>query len=867
MPTPPTDAGTRGSDRGSRLPAWMPPWLAAGLVVFAGGTALRLYQLGALEREAGSTAEMARWNVANVLPENVVHVAVMTMLAAAIAYARRGLAERLVVLALIGSAVSGWPISPARFLPSTSRSFGASGVLLTIVGAALVFAVLLGLSEGLRRRAKRRTGLAGWPGIGLAAVLGATPIVLASLGSTPHMDLREPVRELLVDIDSLEFVDVPDAAREAAATKGLAEWFAATRRVVITPAVYTEYDVGDKAALLFPPGTTVAFTVRPEDGPVTLRTAAGIARDTYEDERPAPLEARFEVRVDGESRFTHVQRVSGDVPAAERAWRHVGGAAGLPLEPGQRVELSITLTPGDAARALDDEALLALRMGFADPVLERVMSRPREHSSPDFPNVVLVVMDTLRADRTSTYGYARPTTPALDRLAARGLVYENAYSTSSWTWPSTASLLCGMYPDEHGVLSNEQCTLARPIDTVAEALQRAGWTTAAFACNPLIAANRGYAQGFERFEGVDAMTPSRAVMPEVLQWIRDHRGTRFFLYLHLIDPHSPHVPDEDLEAALVGVPRPTIPAEILAQKPDADAFDWLAYELGRAIVPESGVMPDPTVVLDADQRRWLSEIYDASVATGDRALGQVLDLLEELAIGESTMVVFTSDHGEELLDHGFLAHGHALHEELVRVPLVLAGPEVPRGQRVALPVSNRHVAPTLAAAAHTTLRTLGEPAFDLIRPALVKEADVGLQTSKGRWNARTPIVLEGLRRGDWKLVWALHEEGEPRPSAPATLLPVGGDADLFDLSRDPTESLDLFGASIDVGEGMARELAARCERLRARRLAGAVGAGDQASATLTALGYSGTADGDRASLDVDALIRRAREAASTQDDE
>ncbi|MEM7517007.1 MAG: sulfatase-like hydrolase/transferase, partial [Planctomycetota bacterium] len=539
----------------------------------------------------------------------------------------------LLTMGLFASALSGWPISESRFLPQLGgESLGLLGTWPFVLGAAFLLALLI---EGWNRLS---SGRGSW--------LGSLPVLALALGgfgfaayrsfavSTPQMPIRVTQRELLSGVKSLDFVTLPPQLESGIAAEETTpgEWFAETSRQVITPAIYKEYDVGDKLSLLLPPGTTVAFDVQAVDGPVRLQAAAGAALEGYEDRPESTLHfIRYEVTVNGSTRFDETLRLQGDVPPAERVWRHLEeeGERGLALQPGDRVELSLRAAadasgaPFPNANALPLAELLAVRAGFAGLTLERMEERPRTHSSPDFPNVVFVVMDTLRADRTSTYGYERPTTPALDELANRGLVYENAYSTSSWTWPSTASLLTGLYPSEHGVLSNEACTLSSPLKTVAEAMQVQGWTTAGFACNPLIAANRGYDQGFERFEDVATMTAARDVMPDVMEWLRENSGSRFFLYLQLIDPHTPHDPDPDLIEQFVQATKPDFAAEATTPLErelfaGRDEFDVATYKLGKEDAPKG---PDgkPAVdeILSAETQAWLSQIYDASVATGD----------------------------------------------------------------------------------------------------------------------------------------------------------------------------------------------------------------------------------------------------------
>jgi arylsulfatase A-like enzyme len=456
-------------------------------------------------------------------------------------------------------------------------------------------------------------------------------------------------------------------------------------------------------------------------------------------------------------------------------------------------------------------------------MLEQRWERPREATDAEHPNIVFVVMDTLRADRVTVDGYARPTSPALERLAARGISWRDAYATAPWTWPSTATLLTGLMPEEHGVESEVACWLPSELDTLAEALQQAGYTTAAWSTNPLVGPEKNFEQGFEFFDHArSTFRDGDLVMPAVLEWLGTMDGTRFFLYLHLTDPHAPHDP---LPASR------TLLARDVPTDWDQDRFEERQWALlgGEAHTPQ-GVLETERVV-PKDEQRYTNEIYDACVHTGDHWLGLLLDRIDELGLAGDTVVVFTSDHGEELFDHGLLGHSHDLHAESIRVPLVIAGPGIPAGERRTAPVSLRHVAPTLARIGGASLGNAPGAARDLVRDG--GPEDVFFSTQQGWWNGFRPVSMYGVRRGD--LVLHYVPSGGPWGAAPTP----GGAVRLFDVAADPEERHDLAAERPELVGELKRAILEHLAALERRRRASRVRAGSATEALLKRLGYAG----------------------------
>jgi arylsulfatase A-like enzyme len=323
-------------------------------------------------------------------------------------------------------------------------------------------------------------------------------------------------------------------------------------------------------------------------------------------------------------------------------------------------------------------------------------------AAPDTPNILVIVVDTLRADHLSGYGYARPTSPNLDRLAEQGVLFENAFSTSPWTKPSHASLLTGRYPHEHGA------DAAWPLDgrypTIGEALQTLGYRTGAFSAN-YETFNRisGLGRGFQHFEdffrSVSNMVAhtfygrmaeyyllhhalgleyridrSRAsgINRSVLRWIDEGRGKPFFALLNYYDSHAPYIPPQ----------------------PYRSQFSQ-EREPGGRINTDWG-MDHIYVPMTPEQLQGEVDAYDGAIAYVDDHIGKLLAELQRRGLTQNTLVVITSDHGESFGEHGLLEHNNSLYREVIHVPLIFWWPgRIPAGARITQIVTNAALPATL----------------------------------------------------------------------------------------------------------------------------------------------------------------------------
>lgn len=503
-----------------------------------------------------------------------------------------------------------------------------------------------------------------------------------------------------------------------------------------------------------------------------------------------------------------------------------------------------------ATRALSMAAPLAFAgaLAFLAAGIGRPPSPPPVGGQMPRPNLLLVVVDTLRPDHLSCYGYPRPTSPHLDALAARGIVFDDVVAQASFTMPSMATLFTGRLPFEHGVRCHPS-TLASADTTLAERFRAAGYRTGAVVSNVLLSRQWGFAQGFD-FYDVVAESPfgdaGRMLAPRALQrlgrgepadgtartaarWLRRHAGSPFFLWVHFIDPHFPY------EA----LPR-------LARKfdrGDAAPYEELLARYARGEIGRGelavGQRLAPEVLARGTDR------YDAEIAFADEGLGVLLDALEALGVAGNTLVVVTADHGESLGEHGVnFAHTFTTYESLMRVPLVVAGAGVVGGgRRVSGQASLVDVAPTLLAAAGigggAALRGRdlgagwrgdpdgeanhvaygenapllpGHPSHDLI----ASFAGMHRTGMEGKWRM--------VREWPWKLI---HIPGRPE-----------GEDLLFQLESDPGEEEDLAALKPDELNGMRARLREFLEEEAAQERATVPEVDEKTAERLRSLGYA-----------------------------
>lgn len=309
---------------------------------------------------------------------------------------------------------------------------------------------------------------------------------------------------------------------------------------------------------------------------------------------------------------------------------------------------------------------LCIILGFLLPV------QPASGAEP--PNILLLFIDTLRADHMSLYGYERATTPNIDAFAAGATTFARAYSPSSWTRASFASYFTGLYPSVHGC-EDEQGKLDPSLQTLAERLRERGYATAGFFANYNISASWGFAQGFDIYEHPPAnagypgdyqLADAAQINRRVFHWLQHESSDQpWFLFVLYIDPHDPYLPHADHSYGTPPAP------EVNGSRPYLEAI--------------KDRKPDPDLVRIQEYIRGL---YDGEIAYVDTHVGRLLELLDREGLAEDTVVIISADHGEGLWDHRqYRGHGKQVFEEQILVPLIVRWPgRSSPGSRVREPV-------------------------------------------------------------------------------------------------------------------------------------------------------------------------------------
>jgi arylsulfatase A-like enzyme len=390
------------------------------------------------------------------------------------------------------------------------------------------------------------------------------------------------------------------------------------------------------------------------------------------------------------------------------------------------------------------------------------------------PDIVLITLDTTRADRIGVYGYSGETTPNLDRFAERALVYSRAYSTATWTYPAHVSLFTGKFPTSHGARYDAAGTLlltnvvpgpprlkqyrvrglAPGERTLARILSEAGYRTGAVVAGPWLKRIMGLHDGFDSYDDENIRSMNGRIAPEVtdrgLAWIRANSDRPFFLFLNYFDPHGPRKAPEGFEREL--------PSDV----------------------------PGPP-------RSDSSRAYDAEVRFMDHHIGRLFDGLRALGRYDDTWIVVTSDHGELLGEHGRTGHGNALDEVLVRIPLIVKSPDAdaPTG-RSDMPAQQLDVFATILdrLGIEPPRGIQGQPLGRVSHPVIAELVQLDFmkgaaRRSGGTWRGHQKAYYDGR----YKFVWSSL-----------------GRHQLFDVFADPYELEDRIEVEREVAAMMQRRL-------------------------------------------------------------
>jgi arylsulfatase A-like enzyme len=552
---------------------------------------------------------------------------------------------------------------------------------------------------------------------------------------------------------------------------------------------------------------------------------------SLDDRLPAGSRAELEVLVDG----TSVVRV----PVQSSNWVELEQSLGEFAGKGRRLTLASRVlhhSPAPVERNDPDYArgvrvpvqytAHTVRLGFSEPRITRRRAVPLRAATAEHPSVIVIQVETLRADVLEAFGGSEDgLSPNISRLAERSTTYSHACVPSPWTLPSTASLLTGLLPSVHGVLDPVHSVIPDSLPTLAELARAQGIATGAFVTNTLLRRDAGFARGFTTF-GALPYRNARQVNDLAETYLENHAGQQFLLFLHYFDPHAPMDAPGEWANRFVDAK--------LVDRSSADANERVMDQLKLGLKVSPG---------DADvsvlRSRYLGEI-----AWFDEQLGRLLSTIDRMGLAPTTAIVFTADHGEEFMDHGFLGHGPHIHQETVRVPLLVTSvgalngyasggrPRAPVNTRVTQVVSTSSVFAEVLAlldVEHQDPRVqpqLPQPGEDAVgRPFVFIETNRGLAVDGMGDPFRRH--LRAVRSAAHMLVWTQTVAGESGE----------GSFCFYDLEADPLERspMPAIGKQADWHRERLFEM---LRTLEADALPGPLAGSDSGTlADLRALGY------------------------------
>ena len=439
----------------------------------------------------------------------------------------------------------------------------------------------------------------------------------------------------------------------------------------------------------------------------------------------------------------------------------------------------------------------------------------------DGTNVILVSVDTLRADRVGCYGYPRATTARLDGLSADAAVFMRTYAPSGWTLPSHVSLLTGLNVMNHQV-EGDSDRMDPEVPTLAGELKKRGFYCAAMTSGGFVSAVFGFDLGFDAFQmgpwGIFKLDAAARLGRVASDWLREHRDRNFFLFLHTYQCHAPYdLPEPDRSAFLA----PGTPARL------RDPLN--------AVGGQRGIFRP----LPEQDRLNASDLYDAEVRYTDRILiGPLLDTLRETGLYDRTLVIVTGDHGEEFYEHGAWTHGADLYDESLKVPLLIKFPRSRfAGRRVESIVRLTDIMPTILREAGARVTDLGLDGRDLV--PLLEGRERGdreflAELVANRMGSHLPRKT-AVNSGRMKLI--LNQPYGPEDLAFLTAPPPAtAQVEVYGLDEDPQEKRNVADENAAVARSLVRRIEELAAKSRKRRVGKTI-LTEELREQLKALGY------------------------------
>ena len=486
------------------------------------------------------------------------------------------------------------------------------------------------------------------------------------------------------------------------------------------------------------------------------------------------------------------------------------------------------------------------------------------------PNIILISLDTLRADHLRCYGYDREISPAIDSMAAKGVLFEKVYAQSNWTLPSHVSIFSSLYPSTHGVLEKTSKIPEKTI-LLPQILKKEGYRTVSFNAGGFVSATFGFDRGFDVYEEIPKSTGNMEnICDQAIRWIRENHGEKFFMFLHTYEVHKPYAPPDLYEQNYIPLAEVAFEKlkNILYKILNDESLDFSDYELLIARRVRGELVDFVNKVYDENEAeikqkfsiskeeyltklkstgkaylehirdiyeywhekkeeaigyKYILEHYDTEIIFADDQIKRLLNLLEEMELKENTLIILTSDHGEEFFDHR--NSGHAIHcyNEVIQVPLIFYYPgHLPEGLRIETNTALIDIPPTIL----DLIGVQGPEAFEGISllPAIAgEEGGSRILFSEHLISSRVPgfrpiaviqddwkyqcnveiLDIESLKLGDL--------EKEPRNRGFADKIAPEA---LYQMKQDPGETENLLEEAAEIVARMRKHAEKHLEKVR-----------------------------------------------------
>lgn len=398
-------------------------------------------------------------------------------------------------------------------------------------------------------------------------------------------------------------------------------------------------------------------------------------------------------------------------------------------------------------------------LSFSAGILACRLSRNKAEVPKDGFNIVLITIDTLRADHLSCYGYERKTSPNIDKIAEKGIIFKNVIAPSSWTAPSMVSLLTSVYPINHGVIHGlgykrekkifKKEVFSDELTTLTEILKANGYTTFGIASHSRLSEKFGFARGFDYFMCFPFI-PAPPVNNTIYLWENEiKKSDKFFLWVHYFDPHSPH----------------------------HARYPWIEHYTSKALTEKLNLSKKkkgelfrliPTFKKDHQTLSNFIALYDSEINFVDSYIGE---LIQKFELDKNTLIIITSDHGIGFLEHGYIAHGNTLYQEAIHIPLIIKLPDSSKKETVNKQVSLVDIMPSILQILNIDPleQTLGK-SFWKKKKLLIKD------TSDYSFSELdTNRILKTIMTPEWKYIYNYQDKTEQ----------------LYNIKSDPLELNNL----------------------------------------------------------------------------